>query len=187
VPLVGNVPLQPPEAVQDVALVELQVSMEVPPLGTLVGFAIKVAAGTELAVTLTVVAAAVLVPSEPVQVSEYVMSVVKAPVLSVPLVAFAPANVPPVAVQDVVPVELQVNVALPPLLTVVGEAVIDAVGGADAVVTGTPDPPQAARSSVAPIAIAGAQQRTRGFSKFCIMFGRCAASSVIPATESISP
>jgi hypothetical protein len=186
VPLEANVPLQPPEAVQDVALVELQVSMEVPPLGTLVGFAVKVAAGTGLAVTETVAAAAV-VPSVPVQVSEYVVSVVKAPVLSVPLVAFAPANVPPVAVQDVALVELQVNVALPPLLTVVGEAVIDAVGGADAVVTGTPDPPQAARSSAAPIAIAGAKQRTRGLSKFCIMFGRCAASSVIPAAESISP
>jgi len=86
-------------------------------------------------------------------------------------VAFAPANVPPVAVQDVALVELQVNVALPPLLTVVGDAVIDAVGGADAVVTGTPDPPQAARSKVAPMAIAGAKQRIRVFSNFRIILG----------------
>jgi hypothetical protein len=148
---------------------------------------VSMAVGTGLAVTVTVAVVAVLVPPAPVQVNEYVVSVVKGPVLSVPLVAFAPANVPPVAVQDVALVELQVNVALPPLLTVVGDAVIDAVGGAVAVVTGTPDPPQAARSSVAPIAIAGAKQRIRGFSKFCIMFGRCAASSVIPAAQSINP
>jgi hypothetical protein len=41
-PLVPFVPLQPPEAVQLVALVELHVSVEVPPLATLVGLALSV-------------------------------------------------------------------------------------------------------------------------------------------------
>ena len=50
-------------------------------------------------------------------------------------------------------VEFQVNVEDPPLVTVVGDAVIDAVGGAVLVVTGAPDPPQAARSSAAAVDI----------------------------------
>jgi len=70
VPLAAFVPLQPPVAVQDVALVELQVSVEDPPLGMLVGFAVNVAVGTGLAVTVTVAAAAALVPPGPVQVNE---------------------------------------------------------------------------------------------------------------------
>jgi len=160
VPLAANVPLQPPEAIQDVALVELQVSVEDPPLGMLVGFAVNVAVGTGLAVTVTVAAAAVLVPPEPIQVSEYVVSVVKAPVLWLPLVAIAPVQ-PPEALQDVASVELQVNIAASPRLTVIGDAVIDAVGAGGFVVTGTdPDPPQAARSSDAPIAIP-VKQRVR--------------------------
>jgi hypothetical protein len=128
VPLAANVPLQPPEATQDVALVELQVSVEAPPLGTFVGFAVNVAVGTGLAFTVTVAETAELVPPEPAQVREYVVSVVKAPVLWAPLVANAPVQ-PPEAVQDVASVELQVNMAASPLLTVLGETDIDAVGG----------------------------------------------------------
>jgi hypothetical protein len=65
-----------------------------------------------------------------------------------------------VAVHEVALVELQVNVAAPSLLTVVGDAVIDAVAGAGFVTSGTdPDPPQAARSSAAPIVITGAVER----------------------------
>jgi hypothetical protein len=79
VPLLATAPLQPPEAVHAVALVELHVSVEVPPAATLVGFAVKVAVGT--AVTATVTVAAVLVPPGPAQVSEYVVVVVIAPVL----------------------------------------------------------------------------------------------------------
>ena len=74
-------PLQPPVAVQDVALVELQVSVEVPPLAIDVGFADSVAVGTGLAVTVTVAVVAVLVPPAPVQVNEYVVVVVRGPVL----------------------------------------------------------------------------------------------------------
>jgi hypothetical protein len=69
-PLAAFVPLQPPEAVQDVALVELQVNVEVPPLAIVVGFAVNAAVGTGLAVTVTVAVAAVLVPPAPVQVNE---------------------------------------------------------------------------------------------------------------------
>jgi hypothetical protein len=43
---VGNAPFQPPpEAVQAVALVELQVRVDVPPLAILVGFAVNAAVG----------------------------------------------------------------------------------------------------------------------------------------------
>ncbi|HWS68681.1 MAG TPA: hypothetical protein VN325_38420 [Steroidobacteraceae bacterium] len=79
-PLVANAPLQPPEAVHDVALVELQVSVEAPPLATLVGFAVNVAVGAGLAVTVTVATVAVLVPPDPVHEREYVVSAAKTPV-----------------------------------------------------------------------------------------------------------
>jgi hypothetical protein len=44
-PLVALVPLQPPEAVQDVALVVLQVSVALAPVNTPVGFAVSVTVG----------------------------------------------------------------------------------------------------------------------------------------------
>jgi hypothetical protein len=53
--------------VQDVALVELQVSVEAAPLTTEVGFAVKEAVGAPMMVT---VAVAVLAPPVPLQVSE---------------------------------------------------------------------------------------------------------------------
>jgi len=69
----------PPVAVQDVALVELQVNVEDPPLAIGVGFAVSVAVGTGAMVTVAV--AAVLVPPAPVHVNEYVVVAVKEPVL----------------------------------------------------------------------------------------------------------
>jgi hypothetical protein len=62
------VPLQPPEAVQEVALVELQVSVDVPPLAIVVGLAVNVEVGRGAIVTVAV--AAVLVPPAPAQVNE---------------------------------------------------------------------------------------------------------------------
>ena len=124
-PLTAKVPLQPPDAVQDVALVELQVRVEAAPLTTAVGFAVKEAVGSRI---VTVAVAAALVPPVPVQVSEYVVLAVSVPVDWLPLVAFVPANAPPVAVQDVAFVELQVSVELLPLATEVGLAVSVAVG-----------------------------------------------------------
>jgi hypothetical protein len=58
----------PPVAVQEVALLELQVSVEVPPLAILAGFAFNVAVGMVPIVTMAVTSA--LVPPGPVHVSE---------------------------------------------------------------------------------------------------------------------
>ena len=66
-PLVAFPLNQPPVAVQLVALVELQVNVEVPPLAILVGFAVSVTIGGG-GVTVTVAEAPVLPPG-PVQVS----------------------------------------------------------------------------------------------------------------------
>ena len=77
-PLAAFVPLQPPAAEHDVALVELQVSVDAPPLAILVGFAVRVAVGIVPIVTVAVATA--LVPPGPVHVSEYAALVVKAPV-----------------------------------------------------------------------------------------------------------
>jgi hypothetical protein len=66
-PAVAIVPLQPPEAVQAVALVDDQVSAEVAPLFTVAGFAVKATAGAGL-VTDTVADCAAL-PPLPLQVS----------------------------------------------------------------------------------------------------------------------
>ena len=79
-PLVAFAPANvPPVAVQEVALVELQVSVEDPPLAIVVGLAVSVAVG--LGAIVTVAVAAVLVPPAPVQVNEYVVVAVRAPVL----------------------------------------------------------------------------------------------------------
>jgi hypothetical protein len=81
-PLVAFAPANvPPVAVQDVALVELQVNVEDPPLAIVVGFAVSVAVGVGLVVTVTMAAAGVLVPPGPVHVNEYAALVVGAPVL----------------------------------------------------------------------------------------------------------
>ena len=63
----------------ELALVELHVSLEVPPGATIVGFAVRLAVGT--AATVTVVMATPLVPPAPLQVSEYNVFAVMAPVL----------------------------------------------------------------------------------------------------------
>ncbi len=126
VPLVASVPLQPPDAVHEVASVELQVSADVPPLATFVGAAVSVAVGSGAIVTVAVAAA--LVPPGPVHVNEYVSSAVRGPVVCVPLLAKDPLQVPPEAVQEVALVELQLSVAAPPLATELGETVSVAVG-----------------------------------------------------------
>jgi hypothetical protein len=65
-PLIGSEPLQPPEAVHDVALVEDQVSVDLAPLATVLGFAVRVTAGG-FRVTETV-ADCVALPPLPVHV-----------------------------------------------------------------------------------------------------------------------
>ncbi len=69
-PAVGSEPLQPPEAVQAVALVDDQVNADAAPLFTVVGFAVRVTAGAGV-VTDTVADCAALPPA-PVHVSVYV-------------------------------------------------------------------------------------------------------------------
>jgi hypothetical protein len=65
VPLVGSLPVQPLDAMQDVVFVEDQVSVDVLPLATVEGFADMVTTGCA-AVTVTVVDCEALPPG-PVQ------------------------------------------------------------------------------------------------------------------------
>jgi hypothetical protein len=136
-PLSALLPLQPPDAVQAVALLLDQVSVEAPPAFTLLGVALSVTVGA-LPETVTV-ADCVADPPAPVQVSSYSVVFVRVPVDIVPLVATLPCQ-PPEAVHVVAWEDVQVRVELPPLLTVVGAAlsVIDAAGGAAGVATDTP-------------------------------------------------
>ena len=78
VPLVLFVPLQPPEAVHDVAFVELHVSVEAAPLAIEVGFAVSVTVGA--GTTVTVAVATLLVPPTPLQFNEYNVVAERAPV-----------------------------------------------------------------------------------------------------------
>ena len=143
-PLVALLPLQPPVAVHAVALIELQVNVDVPPLAMTEGLATKVAVGMILTRTVD----ALLVPPVPVQVKEYELGIVIAPVLCVPLVALVPLQAP-VALHEVALVELQVNVEVPPLAIDVGAAPRDAVA-AGTVMDGPLLPPHAASKSAAP-------------------------------------
>jgi hypothetical protein len=67
-PLTALVPDQAPEAVHEVALVAAQVNVELPPLATVAGLAVKVTVG-EGEVTETVTDCVAL-PPPPVQLSE---------------------------------------------------------------------------------------------------------------------
>jgi hypothetical protein len=129
-------PLQPPDAVQAVALVLDQVSMEEAPAFTVLGAAVSVTIGA-LPETVTVADCAADPPG-PVQVSSYSVLLVRVPVDMVPLVGKVPCQ-PPEAVQAVAPADFQVRVELAPLLTVVGAAVkvTDAAEGAAGVATDT--------------------------------------------------
>jgi hypothetical protein len=124
-PEVTLAPDQPPEAMQEVASVEDQVSVENPPLAIDVGFAASDTVGTG-GDTVTV-ADALAVPPGPVQARANVLVLVNAPVDWLPEVALAPDQVPE-AVQEVASVEDQVSVDDPPLAIDVGFAASDTVG-----------------------------------------------------------
>jgi hypothetical protein len=80
-----------------------------------------------------------------------------APVLWLPLLARAPLQ-PPDALQELAFVELQVSVVAAPLLTVVGDALIAAVGGE--IIGDVADPwPQATNSSADAIVMTGVKYR----------------------------
>ena len=93
-PEIAFVPLQPPDAVHDVALVDDQVNVLLPPLATLVGDADSETVGDGVdAVTVT----DLLdwdVPPAPVQLSVNVELALNAPVPGDPNVAFVPLQPP---------------------------------------------------------------------------------------------
>lgn len=66
-PLVASLPLQPPEAMQEVAFLDDQDSVELLPLATVLGLALKLTVGAG-EVTVTVADCAALPPA-PVQVN----------------------------------------------------------------------------------------------------------------------
>ena len=108
-----------PEAVHDVALVEVQVSVELPPLETLVGLALIDTVGAGVTVT---VADCVAEPPPPTQVSVNLVVAVRAEVLAEPLVGSVPLQ-PPDALHEVALVDDQVSDEAAPLATVLGLAV----------------------------------------------------------------
>jgi hypothetical protein len=131
-PLVGSLPLQPPEAVQEVAFVEDQVKVELVPLTTVLGLAASVTAGFGW-VTETVADCDALPPA-PVQVSVNVVFAFNAPVDCEPLTARFPLQ-PPLAVHEVALVADHVSVALLPAVIDEGLAVKVTVGAAADAVT----------------------------------------------------
>ena len=68
-PFIGSLPDQAPEALQDVALDDDQVNVELPPLATVLGLALRVTVGVCFGLTVTVVDWAAL-PPVPLQVIE---------------------------------------------------------------------------------------------------------------------
>jgi hypothetical protein len=128
-PLVVRLPDQAPVAAQELASVEDQLSVELPPLEMVGGLALKRTLGCALD-TVTV-ADCDAVPPAPRQVSVKFAVDVSVEVLRDPLVASAPFQ-PPEAVQALALVADQLKVDAAPFFTVLGLA--DKVtAGADAV------------------------------------------------------
>ncbi len=67
-PLTALLPDQAPDAVQEVALLDVHVSVELPPLATVLGLAPILTVGVGVALTVTVVDCAA-VPPAPLQVN----------------------------------------------------------------------------------------------------------------------
>jgi hypothetical protein len=78
-PLRPTEPPHAPAAVHDEAFTEVHVKVAAPPLTTAAGAAVKVIVGKGM--MLTAVTAGALLPPTPVQISEYAVSAVSAPVL----------------------------------------------------------------------------------------------------------
>jgi len=133
-PLVVSAPLHPPDAVQEVALVDDQDSVELPPFATVLGLALKltVGAGED---TVTVADCAAL-PPVPVQVRVYEAFAVSAPVDCEPPMALAPDQAPE-AVQAVAFVVDQIKVELLALTIELGFAARLTVGAGVGEVTET--------------------------------------------------
>lgn len=121
-------PVQPPEAVQEVALVDDHVSCVLPPLATLVGFAASVTVG-DGSVTATTTESVAAGPS-PLQVKVNVASAVSTPVLSDPDVGLLPLQLP-AAEQEVASVLVHDSMVDVPDTTDVTAAVMSTVGAAE--------------------------------------------------------
>lgn len=107
-PDVGLLPVQPFEAVHEVALVLDQLSVDEAPEAIVVGFAVNVRVGAE---ALCIVTRAVALPAPPLPVQVSVKSVValSGPTLCEPDVALLPAQ-PPDAEHEVAFEEVQLSV-----------------------------------------------------------------------------
>jgi hypothetical protein len=116
---VVRLPDQAPVAAQELALVEDHVSVELPPLETVGGFALNRTLGCALD-TVTM-ADCDAVPPAPRQVSAKFAVDVSVEVLREPLVASAPFQAPD-AVQEVALVADQLKIESAPFLTVLGLA-----------------------------------------------------------------
>ena len=131
-PETALLPDHAPEAVQELALVEDQVSVEDPPLATVVGFAVSDTVGAG-GVTVTL-ADALTVPPDPVQARMNVLVTVNGPADWLPETALLPDHAPE-ALQELASVDDQVRVEDPPLTTEIGFAVSDTVGTGSVTVT----------------------------------------------------
>jgi len=136
VPLVALPPLQPPEAVQLVALVELQVSVDVAPLATVVGLADSVTVGAGGGVPAVTVTDWLVVPPVPVQANVKVVVELIAAVVAEPLSGLLPVQ-PPLAVHEVALLLDHVSCVVLPTMTEVGLAVSVTVGAGGAALTVT--------------------------------------------------
>src|SRR6185437_2828654 len=114
-------PDQPPEAVQAVALLALQVKVEALPLATELGLADRLTVGAGVDPVTETVADCVALPSGPLQVSTNWVVADSGPLVQTPPVETLPCQ-PPEAVQEVALTVVQARVAAAPLLTVVGLA-----------------------------------------------------------------
>jgi hypothetical protein len=110
-----------------------QVSVELLPLATVLGLALKLTVALGCALTVTVADCAAL-PPEPVQVNVKVDVAVSAPVDDVPVTGLTPDHAPE-AVQEVALVADQFKVALPPLVIALGPTLSATVGIAFLTVT----------------------------------------------------
>jgi hypothetical protein len=144
VPLVALAPVKSPVAAHEVALLELQLSVEAAPCRIAAGFELSASVGGGVTgVTLTVTVC-VAVPPAPVQLSVNAVVAVRPLRTSVPERPLVPLQ-PPLAVQLAAFVADQLSVEAPPLTTDAGVAVSETVGsGAAFTVTVTAcdaDPP----------------------------------------------
>ena len=128
-PVRALAPVQAPDAVHEVALLDDQVRVDALPLAMVLGLALKLAVTVGFALTVTVAVWAA-VPPVPVHVRVYAEVALSAPVDWLPEIAFAPDQAPDAA-HEVAFVADHVSVALPPLLIALGPT-LSVTAGADA-------------------------------------------------------